>query len=101
MAATCWRSITLAGLDSADQVLLVLAPEIASVRAAACALNVFEKLDYPTERMTLLLNTTVEQGGLARKDIEMTLHRPTDHAGPALRGRALCERAQPWRPSRP
>ncbi|NTW97271.1 MAG: response regulator, partial [Oscillochloris sp.] len=67
---------TLAGLDSADQVLLLLAPEIASVRAAACALDVFTKLNYPTEKVTLLLNTTVEQGGLARKDIEMTLHRP-------------------------
>jgi len=57
-------------------VLLLLAPEIASVRAAACALDVFEKLNYPTEKVMLLLNTTVEQGGLARKDIEMALHRP-------------------------
>ncbi|NTW97893.1 MAG: response regulator receiver protein, partial [Oscillochloris sp.] len=40
------------------------------------ALDVFTKLNYPTEKVTLLLNTTVEQGGLARKDIEMTLHRP-------------------------
>jgi pilus assembly protein CpaE len=73
---------TLAGLDSADHVLLLLAPEIASVRAAACALDVFDKLDYPTEKVTLLLNTTVEQGGLARKDIETALHRPITQALP-------------------
>jgi pilus assembly protein CpaE len=73
---------TLAGLDSADQVLLLLAPEIASVRAASCAIDVFEKLDYPADKVTLLLNTTVEQGGLARKDIETALHRPITQALP-------------------
>jgi pilus assembly protein CpaE len=64
---------TLAGLDAADQILLVLAPEIAAVRAAAGALNVFWQLDYPREKITLVLNTTIERGGLARKDIELTL----------------------------
>jgi pilus assembly protein CpaE len=73
---------SLAGLDSADQVFLLLAPEIASVRAAACAIDVFEKLDYPADKVTLLLNTTIEQGGLARKDIETALHRPITQALP-------------------
>jgi pilus assembly protein CpaE len=67
---------TLAGLDAADQILLVLAPEIAAVRAAAGALDVFRQLDYPQEKIALVLNTIIERGGLARKDIELTLKQP-------------------------
>ncbi|EFO80199.1 response regulator receiver [Oscillochloris trichoides DG-6] len=73
---------TLAGLDSANTVLLVLAPEIASVRATACALDVFAKLEYAPDKLLLLLNSTVEQGGLVRKDIELALHRPIAQALP-------------------
>ncbi|MBX0327394.1 response regulator [Oscillochloris sp. ZM17-4] len=73
---------TLAGLDAADEVLLLLAPEIASVRAATCALDVFAELSYPDTKVTLLLNTTVAQGGLARADIETALRRPITQALP-------------------
>jgi pilus assembly protein CpaE len=67
---------TLAGLDMAHQLLTMLAPELASVRAAACALEVFDHLKYSHEVITLVLNTTFERGGLARKDIEGALKRP-------------------------
>jgi pilus assembly protein CpaE len=67
---------TLAGLDAAHHVLVMMAPELASVRAMACTLEVFKNLDYPSDRMSLVLNATFERGGLARKDIETTLKRP-------------------------
>jgi pilus assembly protein CpaE len=67
---------TLAGLDAAHQILTMLAPDLASVRAAACALEVFEHLDYPHDAITLILNATFERGGLARQDIEGALKRP-------------------------
>jgi pilus assembly protein CpaE len=67
---------TLAGLDAAHHVLVMMAPELASVRAMACTLEVFENLDYPSDRMSLVLNATFERGGLVRKDIETTLKRP-------------------------
>src|SRR5215207_7200954 len=67
---------TLAGLDAAHQVLILLAPELASVRATACAIDVFDHLDYTRDRVALVLNATFERGGLARKDIEATLKRP-------------------------
>lgn len=67
---------TLAGLDSADQILLVLAPEIASVCATACTLDVFDQIGYSREKITLVLNNPFERGGLARKDIEATLKQP-------------------------
>ena len=67
---------TLAGLDAAHQVLVMMAPELASVRAVACAVDVFDHLDYSPGRVSLVLNATFERGGLARKDIEATLKRP-------------------------
>ncbi|MEO7912375.1 MAG: response regulator [Roseiflexaceae bacterium] len=67
---------TLAGLDVAHHVLLMMAPELASVRAMACAVEVFDNLDYASDRISLVLNATFERGGLARKDIENTLKRP-------------------------
>jgi pilus assembly protein CpaE len=67
---------TLAGLDAADHVLAVLAPELASVRAMACTLETFDQLDYSRDRFSLVLNNTFERGGLARKDIEATLKQP-------------------------
>jgi pilus assembly protein CpaE len=75
---------TLAGLDAAHQVLAVLAPELASVRAMACAVDVFDHLDYDPDRIALVLNTTFERGGLARKDIEATLKRPIAMALPYM-----------------
>ncbi|MFL5802464.1 MAG: response regulator [Roseiflexaceae bacterium] len=67
---------TLAGLDTAHQILTMLAPELASVRAAACALEVFGHLNYPRDTTALVLNATFERGGLARKDIESALKHP-------------------------
>jgi pilus assembly protein CpaE len=67
---------TLAGLDAAHQVLALLAPEMASVRAMACTLETFGHLKYPRDTVSLVLNNTFERGGLARKDIEATLKQP-------------------------
>ncbi len=68
-----FSATTLAGLDMAEDILLVLAPELASVRATAMALEVFETLNYPENIVHLILNWTFEQFGLAKKDIESGL----------------------------
>jgi pilus assembly protein CpaE len=65
---------TLAGLDAAHQVLVMV----------ACAVDVFDHLDYAHERVALVLNSTFERGGLARKDIEATLKRPIVMALPYM-----------------
>jgi pilus assembly protein CpaE len=81
-----FSDIALAGLDAADQVLLLLAPELASVRAAACALDVFQKIDYDADRVAIVLNATFEHGVLARKDIENALKRPVTFTLPYMPG---------------
>jgi len=66
---------TLAGLDMADQILLMLSPETASVRCAANALGAFEQLKYPSDRTTLALNWPFKGKGLQRAGIESALKK--------------------------
>jgi pilus assembly protein CpaE len=66
---------TLAGLDMADQILLLLAPETAAVRCAANALGTFDSLDYPADRTTLILNWNFKGKGLPRAGIEGALKK--------------------------
>lgn len=68
-----FAATTLAGLDAADHILLVLAPEMAAVHMASSALKVFESLDYPPDKVSLILNWTFARNGLARKEIEASL----------------------------
>jgi pilus assembly protein CpaE len=66
---------TLAGLDMADQILLMLSPETASVRCAANALGAFEQLKYPSDHTTLVLNWPFKGKGLQRAGIEAALKK--------------------------
>ncbi len=71
-----FNATTLAGLDCADVILLLLAPDLASVRCASSALAVFEKLGYDPEKIHLVLNWTFQNNGLPRKEIETALKTP-------------------------
>lgn len=71
-----FSSLTLEVLQAADMILLVTAPEIASVRAASIALETYKQLNYPEEKIKIVLNWTFAQGGLAHEAIESALHAP-------------------------
>jgi pilus assembly protein CpaE len=73
-----FRDTTLAGLDAAQQIVYVTAPEVASVHAASRALEVFEALGYARSKILLVLNWVFASRGLPRKDIESVLRRPVD-----------------------
>ncbi len=68
-----FRDTTLAALDTAHIILLMIAPELVSVRAASTCLTVYEKLYYPADIIYPVLNWTFERRGLPRKDIEQAL----------------------------
>ncbi|MEW6405177.1 MAG: response regulator [Chloroflexota bacterium] len=76
---------TLVGLDVADQILLLLAPELASVRCAANALGTFDQLEYPAAKTSLILNWPFKGKGLPRKEMETALKKEVSvvipHAG--------------------
>jgi pilus assembly protein CpaE len=71
-----FSEVALDVLDAADVILLMVAPEIASIRTAAIALDTYQKLGYDSEKVKLVLNWTFEHGGLAPKKIEAALKYP-------------------------
>ena len=67
---------TLTCLDQADVILLVLQPEIASIRAGKMALDIFQALNYTDKRIFYVLNWTFPRLGLSLEDIErFTRHK--------------------------
>jgi len=77
-----FSGMTLDVLDRADSIIVLLAPEIASIRAAAAALDTYKKLGYRTEKIHLVLNSTFERGGIPRKKIETALKNNFELAMP-------------------
>jgi pilus assembly protein CpaE len=63
----------LQALDAADLILMVATPDMASIRAVTAALDTYEKLGYPKEKIKLLLISTFPQSGLPREKIEAAL----------------------------
>ncbi len=72
-----FSELTLAMLDAADLILLVLTPEMVSLRATMATLEVFQSLGYPKERYAVVLNVnTPSRRALTRKDLEAALQVP-------------------------
>jgi pilus assembly protein CpaE len=63
-------------LDMADVILLMVAPELASIRAAAAALEAYYDLNYDTEKIKLVMNAIFPRYGLSREKIEQALGMP-------------------------
>jgi len=62
-------------LERTDVILLVLAPELASVNAAYQALKVFEELGFPAGKTQIILNHTFQSDGLDSEKIAAGLKR--------------------------
>jgi len=71
-----FSEIVVHTLDKADLILMTAAPDVASVRAAAAALDTYHKLDYPAEKIKLVLNATFPKHGLPKDKIEAALGVP-------------------------
>jgi len=68
--------MTLHMLDYANEIVLMISPDLASIRAAAITLDTYRKLGYAEEKVKLVLNWTFEDGGLPSKKIEEVLKHP-------------------------
>lgn len=73
--------MTIQLLNTADWVLLILAPEIGSIRAAASALEIYDKLGVPPERIKMILNKTTTTG-IQQAKLEKVLERTFDFVLP-------------------
>ncbi len=68
-----FSDVALQVLDSADMILMIATPDMASVRAAAAAMDTYSKLGYPKEKIKLLINATFPRSGLPKDKIESAL----------------------------
>jgi pilus assembly protein CpaE len=73
-----FSDISIHMLDSANFIMMVLAPEMASLRAAVCALNIYDKLGYPRDKIKVTLNHTSSNAGIKQTQIERVLERQVD-----------------------
>jgi pilus assembly protein CpaE len=70
---------SLAALKQSDVILVITQPEIASLRAANMALEIFETLKYKEhKKIHIILNRTFPHGALPDKDIETMLKSKID-----------------------
>jgi pilus assembly protein CpaE len=77
-----FSNVTIQMLNAADHIFMVLAPEMASIRAAVCALNIYEKLGYPDDKIVPVINNIFPQTGIKLNQIEKVLKRTVKYAIP-------------------
>lgn len=78
----------LAVLDHADLILLVATLELPAVKNVKLSLDVMASLNYPAEKIRLILNRYSEEIGIPREDLEKSLHFPVSARIPSD-GRAV------------
>jgi pilus assembly protein CpaE len=66
-------NISLTLLDAATLIILVITPDIPAVKSARLFLEVTEKLDYPREKLVLVVNSADREGSLRAKQIEKAM----------------------------
>jgi len=77
-----FADVTIQMLNSASTLLLMLAPEMSSLRAAMSALDIYDKLGFPSEKIKLLLNSNSSIAGIRQSQIEKVLDHPVDYVIP-------------------
>ena len=77
-----FTDITIQMLNFANNLVLVVAPEMSSLRAAMSALDIYDKLGFPPEKIKLLLNSNSSIVGIRQAQIEKVLGRPVDFVIP-------------------
>jgi pilus assembly protein CpaE len=70
------RESTLAALDLADVILMILPPDMVSLKGATGALETFASLSYPNSRVAIVVNWIFPRRGLPQREIEAALARP-------------------------
>ena len=77
-----FSNATIHTLNMAEQVLMVMAPEMASIRSAVCALNIYDKLGFLPEKILPVINNVVPQSGIRQAQVEKVLKRPIKYIVP-------------------
>jgi pilus assembly protein CpaE len=67
------RDVELTLFDASDRVLLVATPDIPSLANIKKFFDLVEKLEYPPDRVVLVLNRVDRRGGITAANVEETL----------------------------
>jgi pilus assembly protein CpaE len=77
-----FSNVTIHMLNTADQLLMVMSPEMASIRSAVCALNIYDKLGFSPEKILPVLNNIAPMSGIKQAQVEKVLRRPVKYSLP-------------------
>lgn len=69
-------SITLAALDQSDEILLVLTLDIPAIRSTQRALEIFDRLGYPRQKVRIVVNRWSKLIDLDLRQVEKFLGEP-------------------------
>jgi len=77
-----FSNVTIHMLNTADQLLMMMSPEMASIRSAVCALNIYDKLGFSPEKIYPVLNNVMQNSGIKQSQVEKVLRRPVKYVMP-------------------
>ncbi len=81
---TTFHDVSIMALDKSDEVFLVATPIILSVKNLKGMLKVMkESLEYPDEKIKIVLNRCDSRFGISRPDIEKLSNRKIDYMTPS------------------
>jgi pilus assembly protein CpaE len=69
-------AITLAALDQSDEIVLVLTLDIPAIRSTQRALEIFDRLGYPRQKIRIVVNRFSKQIDLDLRQVEKFLGEP-------------------------
>ena len=71
-----FSNISIHALNVADHILMVMAPDMASIRAAICAMDIYKKLGYPLEKIVPVVNNIYTPPSIKPAQIEKVIKCP-------------------------
>jgi|WetSurMetagenome_2_1015567.scaffolds.fasta_scaffold42722_2 pilus assembly protein CpaE len=73
-----FSDIAIKTLDAADYILMVITPEMGSLRAAICAIQTYENLGYAADKIKVILNHVSQAPSLKNLQIEKAIGHKID-----------------------
>lgn len=77
-----FSNVAIHMLNMADKVFMMVSPEMAAIRSAVCALNIYDKLNFTTDKVLPVLNNVLPQAGIKQAQVEKVLKRPVRYMIP-------------------
>jgi len=77
-----FSDMTINMLSISSMILLVMAPEMASLRTAVSALEIYDRLGIPLEKVKIILNNNSANAAIKQAQLEKVLKRPVDFVLP-------------------